>query len=761
MKKTAVSFAILLLSFWSNSQVQGDGGVPSFFASQEDMAEADLLNTGLPEVVFPKPDIKKLRAEDAVNDEKGTGPWRFGFNHETNLTLENSGTWFPSDGGKLWLLKIKCQDAQTVNLTFENTRIPEGNRLYAYNTDQSSVLGKFTQKHLYKGQLGTELLTGESVIVEYYVAPENMDNPGELTISTVTHGYRFFEEFYAKSFGQAGACNMNVNCPDGAPFSNQKRSVVLLVSGSNGLCSGALINNTQYDGKPYVLTANHCYNSNLPSWVFRFNWESPDCNNPSTSPPYSSLSGAELKARRIGSDFLLVEITGGLESGTIPASYNAYFSGWDRTGEEPDWTVGIHHPRGDIKKISFDDDASSATQATITATSDPYGVWKVVWDRNTTTEQVSSGSPLFDQNKRIIGQLWGGQASCTNLTGPDFYGRVYTSWNPSGSDSTNQLEHWLDPSGTGAFVVDGYEPGTIVVNDGALMLVKDAKGTFCSNDIAPKFTLVNMGVTTLLSATISYGFDGIESFTYNWTGNLPFLGSEEITLPVVTLSGGSHTFSATITAVNGGTDEIGDNNTASSSFYIMEDPKAIDLSLTLECYASETSWELINSEDVVLYKSPVYMNSDEGTHNYSFCLSEDCYTFIIYDSYGDGMRYCDSGKYQITNAGNVVLAEMTTAQSVFTYSFEREFCLGEASLEKLSNQLLVYPNPTSGTVHWDSDDVESVCVYDINGKELFRKPVDLQTKKLNLNDLSDGVYLVGFEFRNGSRSQSRIVVLRE
>lgn len=761
MKKTAVSLVCFFLYFSGISQIQGDGGEPDFLFSWEHGIVPELNNIGFEEVSFPEPDMKKLRAEDAENDEKGTGPWRFGFNHETNLTLDNAGTWFSYQGGKLWLLKINSEAAQTINLTFENTFIPEGNKLYVYNPDKSVILGEFTQKHTYKGQLGTELVTGESVIVEYYVAPQNLNNQGALAITTVTHGYRFFEEFVEKSFGQAGACTMNVNCPDGAPFSDQKRSVVLLVSGGNGLCSGALINNTQYDGKPYVLTANHCYNSNLPSWVFRFNWESPDCNNPASSPAYSSLSGAELKARRIGSDFLLVEITGGLESGTVPASYNAYFSGWDRTGETPEHTFGIHHPRGDIKKISFDDQPSIATQSVIAGvTSDPYGVWKVIWDRNTTTQQVSSGSSLFDQNKRIIGQLWGGQASCTNLTGPDFYGRIFTSWNPSGSNSTNQLEHWLDPSGTGALIVDGYQPGTVVSVDGTLILLKDATGTLCSNAIAPKFTLVNMGQTPMASVTISYGLDGNETETYNWTGSLAFLQSEEITLPSLNATGGSHTFSASITAVNGGTDEVGANNAIASSLFVMESPEAVELSLTLDCYASETSWELVNSNDVVVYSSPVYMNSDEGTHNYSFCLSEDCYRFIIYDAYGDGMTSCDSGKYRMTDSGNTVLAEMTTAQSGFGASFEREFCLGETSVEKLSAQFAIYPNPTSGLIHWTSDQVKSVRVTDVNGKELIQTGIDAHVKQLHLTGLANGIYLIDFSLTNGGNSQSRIVLQR-
>jgi len=89
--------------------------------------------------------------------------------------------------------------------------------------------------------------------------------------------------------------------------------------------------------------------------IFRFNWQSADCNNPASSPTFQSLSGAVLRSRRTPSDFCLVEITGGLVGNTVPISYLPYFSGWNNADIAPTTSVSIHHPSGDIKKISFDD----------------------------------------------------------------------------------------------------------------------------------------------------------------------------------------------------------------------------------------------------------------------------------------------------------------------------------------------------------------------------------------------------------------------
>lgn len=449
MKKTLLLVSIALLAGTFTFAQQGDGGNP-----RTQLSSAKALN--FDQRQFNQPDLAALRAEDAINDDQKTGPWRFGHNHYTDLNLQNSGTWTSlSNGGAIWQLGVKCEGALTVNLTFENTVIPEGNELFVFNPEKDFILGSFKQYHTYEGQLGTELVPGNTAIVEYYVAPENINNMGSLTLGTVTHGYRTASEYMEKAFGSSGSCNMNVACPDGIPYENQIRATVMLVSGSSGFCTGSMINNTLNDETPYVLTANHCY-SNPANWIFRFNWQSATCSNPTSSPSFVSLSGATLRSRRTPSDFCLVEITGGLVNGTVPDAYNTYFPGWNSLDVAPTSAVCVHHPSGDIKKIAFDDNALISANGM--GSTEANSQWRLIWDRNTTTEPGSSGSPLFDQNGRIVGQLWGGGASCSNLSSPDYYGKVSYSWNPAGSNSTNQLKYWLDPNNAGMTTLDGFDP---------------------------------------------------------------------------------------------------------------------------------------------------------------------------------------------------------------------------------------------------------------------------------------------------------------
>ena len=723
---------------------QGDGGQPKGAKTSIDIKSVD-------EHIFAQPDVQQLRAEDEVNDHTGTGPWRFGYNNLTDLNTTNSGTWFDlPNGDLLWIIKLTCSNALTVNLSLKDVKLPEGNELYVYNPTKDFILGKFSSYHLYEGQLGTELVPGQTAIVEYYVPAANRNLENGLTIYRVTHGYRTAAEFHEKAFGSSGSCNMNVNCTDGAPWVNQRNSAVMLVSGGSGFCSGALINNTQNNGKPYVLTANHCY-SDPTTWVFRFNWQATACTNPGSSPTFQSLSGSVLRARRSPSDFCLVEITGGLVNNTVPTSYSPYFSGWDNSGTVPTSTVCIHHPSGDIKKISFDDAAASAATA---MGSEAQGVWQVEWDRNTTTEGGSSGSPLFDQNKRIIGQLWGGGASCSSLSSPDYYGRLSKSWEPASSNSTNQLKFWLDPTGSNATFIDGYDPSgsSSVALDAGLSTPQGVAGTLCTSTVTPQVTISNSGTSTLTAVTINYGFDGATNLTYNWTGSLAQYQTAVVTLPSATLAGGNHTFSAIVSNTNGAADQNASNNTIASSFTTVVGGVTAVLSLNLDCYASETTWQLTSATSgAILFTGTGYTDDNPITVNQNFCLNYGCYNFTINDSYGDGLTGCSAanggpGSYQITYNG-AIEAQLTETQANFGSSNTQNFCIiDDASIDELnlSNALNIYPNPSNGefVVSNNLGNMDAIELLNIQGQVIYTTDVNASSVEIKLNTIAPGTYFL-------------------
>lgn len=759
--KTLYALLIITLSSPLFSQIQGKGGLPT-------STKLVLNDKVIEQWIYTQPDIAALQAEDASTDDQGTAPWRFGYNNYTNLNTTNAGSWFDlPNGAHLWLLRVKCEQALTVNLTFENTNIPEGNQLFVYNPSKDFILGAFTQEHIYDGQLGTELIPGQEAVVEYYVAPQNM--AGHIQVGTVTHGYRTANEFIQKAFGSSGSCNMNANCPDGLPWTQQRNSAVMLVSGSSGFCSGALINNTQNDGKPYVLTANHCY-SNPATWVFRFNWQATDCANPATSPTFQSLSGAVLRARRTPSDFCLVEITGGLVNGTVPLDYNPYFSGWDNSGTIPTTTVCIHHPSGDIKKISFDDAAPSISQAM--GSSEANSTWTVEWDRNTTTEGGSSGSPLFDQNHRIIGQLWGGGASCQNLSAPDYYGRVANSWMPAGSNSTNQLKYWLDPTNSGASFIDGFDPNnsTVVALDAALSGAQLTAQAVCGDNYLPTFSLMNVGTTVLTSAQITYQIDNGTAQQYNWTGTLNQWQTQVIILPTVQLAPGAHTFTATVSNPNQALDENSTNNQSIANVTVTAVPETIDLlkvTLLTDDYADETYLELRNAAGTVVWSEgnegvsgnfgtggfpaptdPTNPLQNNTTYNYDIPLSAfECYTFVIYDFYGDGLGASQWGGTDgnLTLADNLAAVIYTLPAADFGDSSAAVVRhIDDANLDEAAFNFTIAPNPAQGllNIEWFDFGQMNVKVYDLCGKLLIAEQTEASATQLHIQAISAGTYFL-------------------
>ncbi|MBI9038684.1 MAG: T9SS type A sorting domain-containing protein [Bacteroidales bacterium] len=453
---TAIIF-LFFISFYNLLTAQiSQGGFPPSFKSND-------LKNNFQEVIVQKPNVEQLFLEDAENDKQAT-PLRFGKLLEVNFDINNSGSWTEISGkGRIWRLKITSEGALALGIYYNDFHIPQGGQLFLYNENKSQVIGAFTEVNNTKNKLfATELIQGETTILEYF-EPYGVYEKPEISISEISYAYRSVDFLFTKGtddFGGSGPCEVNVNCLEGDDWQEQKRSVARVLvkrSGSSMWCTGSLVNNTMEDCLPYFLTADHCgkYSTadNINQWIFYFNYESSFCPNPQEEPSSNTIVGAKKKASFAwegGSDFFLVLLNQG-----IPSSYNPYFGGWNRKNLASTNGVAIHHPEGDIKKIS------TYTLPTISSTwgETPNTHWKVYWaeteNGHGVTEPGSSGCPLYDNDGRVIGTLTGGQASCTNLNGPDWFGKFSYSWDLCGNDSTSQLKYWLDPINKGVNQLDG------------------------------------------------------------------------------------------------------------------------------------------------------------------------------------------------------------------------------------------------------------------------------------------------------------------
>jgi len=423
-----------------------DKGTPTFNTKQE---------KEIPVIILPEIKIKKLQREDNKHASSKLKSLRFAQMIDVDISPEYKGVWeINPKGDRIWYLKIKSPGAYSLSILFDHYRLPIGSKLYVYSIDHKHVRGSFTYKNnKWNNILPIAPVKGDEIVLEYH-EPKDVDFHGELHISSIAHDYKNVFNYLSKStkgFGDSGDCNININCDDNDLWQLLKHSVCKITF--NGwLCSGALINNTKQDGYPYFLTANHCINNELDasSAVFYFNYESIDCEN-TDGPKDQSIAGSKIIATPPDKtlDFSLLE----LSVNPLP-SYRPYYAGWNRDVIDPTSVTSIHHPSGDIKKITKSYDG---------ATTDDYGEgydefahwWIDEWDEGT-TEGGSSGSPLFDQNGRLIGDLTGGDASCS-FNYNDYYQQFYRSWQDF-SDSSYRLKPWLDPINSGIISLNGYMP---------------------------------------------------------------------------------------------------------------------------------------------------------------------------------------------------------------------------------------------------------------------------------------------------------------
>lgn len=726
---------LIFLSFGNFSYAQlSEGGIPVSFTKKG-------LEQNVPVYTMPAVNVETLLAEDEINHATKIGPYRFGAELSVDIDLTNSGNWETlKDGSGLWRLSIKSTGAYSINLIFESFQLAKGSKLFIYNQDKSTVLGAFTEKNNKPhGYFATNLIEGDQITLEYY-EPANARGKGHFTLTTVVHAYRNVTQNLTKSLaaGGSGPCNINVNCPLGSNWTNERNAVTRVVLGG-GFCTGSLVNNTSNDGTPYYLTANHCYQTANPAtWVFLFNYQSSTCNG-SNGPGNQSLNGAIFRANNAGSDFALVEL-----DDVIPSSYNPYLAGWRNDDNPSSSSVCIHHPSGDIKKISRDQNPTTSTSFSGAST------WMIgAWEEGT-TEGGSSGSPLFDEaTHQIIGQLYGGSAACNGINPnnePDFYGKFSTSWD--GSSSSKRLRDWLDPSNTGATSVDGYDPNAAQYSldaNAASILIPENGSVVCGNTISPVVIIKNRGSNNLTSLVVTLNLDG-NNHIENWTGNLPTNQTAQVAFDTYTVAPGVHTITVTVSLPNGGSDENTQNDVVASSF-TAEMGEIVTLTLITDNWGEETSWELADSNNTVLYSVDEDTYLSNTTYDVEFCLPSDaCYTFTIYDSYNDGICCGEGqGSYTIKDSEGNVLG----SGGEFTSQQSRNFCNGDQNNTGISSANLldavnVYPNPTAGELNIvlpDNTEVSSLSIHNLIGETIWTQTnVNKNLLKLDIGDYTQGVY---------------------
>ena len=420
----------------------------------------------IPVEIMSSLDLDAISKEDAINESSGPLPVRFGFPQKVNLSLSNSGDWTTTaDGGRLWTMAIYSPDALSINLLYDKFWLPEGAKFFIYSKDKTQHIGAFTSKNN-KGNkadntgFATGLLYSNNIVLEYY-EPAGVSDDGIISIAQVISGYRFIYDIVANEKYPSNnlLCHNDINSPEGDNWRNEKNAVAFMVMGGH-ICTGSLLNTTANDNRPVFLTADHCFASSadVNQWVFYWNYEAPSADLVAKVASNKSTSGANLLAKREATGFMLLDL---LENPAMNPQIQTYYLGWERTTTGSENGVVIHHPKGAQKKISIIEKSIVNNPSNICwgganclqGNSPANSHWRGTFT-NGTGEKGSAGSPLLNQNRRVIGQMHGGAIICPP-NASFFFGRLDVSWD--GVSSDERLKDWLDPAGLAPIEIDGMD----------------------------------------------------------------------------------------------------------------------------------------------------------------------------------------------------------------------------------------------------------------------------------------------------------------
>ncbi len=717
---------------------------------------------------LPDFDLKARLQQDSIRDLDRSKPYRFGKEFSVDIDINEDGQWINlSNGSRVWVMNIRSNNAKTMNFIFDEFHLPEGSKLYFYNDQKTDLLGAYTSsQNQDNGVFGSWLVDGDNIWIAYQ-EPSNTTEDVKLHLSKAVHGYRSVTDYETtqKGLNDSGDCNLDVDCSIGSDFDDKKdelkRSVGLMVVGGNGFCTGTLINNTNNDETQYFLTANHCTGGNPGTWAFRFNWVSPNPECATTDQSANgafdeTASGSSMIASNAKSDMALLQI-----NPPLPSSWDLVWAGWDRSGTNPNFSVGIHHPSGDIMKTCRNDDPMQQTTTSFNGESN-MEIWLVDnWEQGV-TEQGSSGSALFDQNGRIIGQLAGGAAACSGTSNNgqiDFYGRFDVSWD-FGNTPSSRLSDWLDPGNTGAMTLDQFPPEQVFAND-ATVSISNLPDETCDGQVDPSINIMNNGTNDLTSATIEYQFNSQSLTTINWTGSLAQGESEVVATPNFTATSTNNTLSVDLSQPNGIADENDNNNSVSSQFTKFEvfttNQNELNLTINTDDYGNETTWEIIDDAGNLIDEGGPYSNNT--TVNETITVADQtCFEFTIKDSYGDGIC-CDfgSGGYTLDTDDQVEIISGGDFGDSESVSFRIENNLSINELE--AADLVIYPNPvkSSLTIEAETSSVYSYTIYSINGKRILNGKFEGENTSISTNKLSSGVYLLQLSDENKNKITKRII----
>lgn len=257
-------------------------------------------------------------------------------------------------------------------------------------------------------------------------------------------------------------------------------------------------------------------------------------------------------------------------------------------------------------------------------------------------------------------------------------------------------------------------------NDVAISGITGFDPIICDSTRLVEIAFRNAGVDTLYSALITYQLNDETPEEFEWEGELAPGVIDYLSVLTGPFQEGSNTFAASASLPNGLPDEGLSDDSRSESFEVVYDAKLVTLNVLTDSYPFETTWEIKNEEEEILYEGGNY--TEEGAlFQYPLCLPEACYTLTIYDSFGDGMIGPPPGSIEVVNEDGIVLA-FHDGNDNFGNQLDLEFCSDFECLLELSaeTQPESAPGVNDGSIIFNVDNGVPNFSYSINGGVTFQ-----------------------------------------
>ena len=390
----------------------------------------------------------------------------------------------------------------------------------------------------------------------------------------------------------------------------------------------------------------------------------------------------------------------------------------------------------------------------------------VLTQNNTLGPQTGGGmGSNYNHMHRLVHMItgqWGFEISTTSSG--SFVNETFTYTIPSdynGVDvNLSELNVIAFISETQQNIISGaeYTPtfdGLEYSNDAAILGIEENLNGNCGDSASPVVVIQNSGYDNLTNFSIEYSINNGNTQSHNWSGSLGSLASTSIELPAINYSP-SDTNSINITISD---DDNNQNN--SNDFYFNQsssyDTAIVTLNLVTDNYASETSWQLTDSSGYIIAQNGSLSNASTYSTEIEIPTSDECYTFTINDTYGDGICCAYGvGSYSIIDdSGNTIISGGEFS-SVDTSTFRVGETLGINSV--FENDLNIFPNPSNGVFNVKTSLNNSTYkIYNLIGQQVKSGLIKNGANLIDLRNSIDGVYFMTIQTENGEKIGYKLI----